>query len=112
MLQQLRKGAGIMNTIVATAVLIVASLAQAQSHQPTPGLLDRAGMFSAAAVKGTQWVLERIMQRTRVPVVIETIEAIPGLEQDASAELKRKAFDELAERRVKEIKDEGVYLLI
>lgn len=101
-----------MNTIVVTAVLIVASLAQPQSHQPTPGLLDRAGMFSAAAVKGTQWVLERIMQRTRVPVVIETIEAIPGLEQDASAELKRKAFDELAERRVKEIKDEGVYLLI
>ncbi len=73
---------------------------------------DRGGIFTAEAIKKAETVLDRIERRTKVPVVIETIGAIPGLERDASASEKRTAVDELAEKRAREIGYEGVYLLI
>ena len=73
---------------------------------------DRAGMFSAEAVRKAQAEFDRSERRTSVPVVIETIPAIPGLERGASSVEKRRAIEALAEKRAKEIGYEGVYLLI
>ena len=43
------------------------------------GIRDRAGMFSAEVVKKVESRLDRIERRTGIPVVIETIDSIPGL---------------------------------
>ncbi len=91
--------------LVALAALAVPQLGAAEVR-------DRAGVFTAEAVRKAETVLDRIERRTKVPVVIETIEALPGLERDASASEKRTAVDELAEKRAREIGYEGVYLLI
>ena len=91
--------------LVAFAALAVPQLGAAE-------IRDRAGIFTAEAIKKADTVLDRIEQRTKIPVVIETIEAIPGLDRDASATEKRRAVEQLAEKRAREIGYEGVYLLI
>jgi len=63
---------------------------------------DRGGMFSAEAVRKARAELDRTEQKTRIPVLIETIEAIPGLEKDAPASTRRQAIETLAERRARE----------
>ena len=68
--------------LVAFAALAVPQLGAAEVR-------DRAGIFTAEAVRKAEAVLDRIERRTKIPVVIETIEAIPGLERDASASEKR-----------------------
>ena len=73
---------------------------------------DRAGMFSAEAVRKAQAEFDRSERTTSVPVVIETITAIPGLERGASSSEKARAIEALAEKKAKEIGYEGVYLLI
>ena len=73
---------------------------------------DRAGMFSAEAVRKAQAEFDRSERTTSVPVVIETIPSIPGLERGASSAEKRRAIEVLAEKKAKEIRYEGVYLLI
>src|SRR4051794_21558441 len=73
---------------------------------------DRAGLFSAEAVRKAETELDRSERRTRIPVVIETIPAIPNLEGNASAGEKRQAIETLAEKKAKDIGYEGVYLLI
>ena len=69
-------------------------------------------MFGTETVSKVESALEKVEQRTKVPVVIETITSIPGLEKDASAKTKNQAIEQLAEKRSKEIGYEGVYLLI
>ncbi len=91
--------------LVAFAALAVPQLGAAEVR-------DRAGIFTAEAVRKAEAVLDRIERRTKIPVVIETIEAIPGLERDAPASEKRRAVEALAEKRAREIGYEGVYLLI
>ncbi|MGZ3396452.1 MAG: TPM domain-containing protein, partial [Isosphaeraceae bacterium] len=91
--------------LVAFAALAVPQLGAAE-------IRDRAGIFTAEAIKKAETVLDRIERRTKIPVVIETIEAIPGLDRDASATEKRRAVEQLAEKRAREIGYEGVYLLI
>jgi len=49
---------------------------------------------------------------THIPIVIETIESIPGLDRDASKDVRERAINKLAVRRDQEIKDEGIYILI
>jgi len=91
--------------LVAFAALAVPQLGAAE-------IRDRGGIFTAEAIKKAETVLDRIERRTKIPVVIETIGAIPGLERDASATEKRRAVEQLAEKRAREIGYEGVYLLI
>ena len=91
--------------LVAFAALAVPQLGAAE-------IRDRAGLFGSEAVKKAETVLDRIERRTNIPVVIETIEAIPGLGRDSSASEKRTAVERLAEQRAREIGYEGVYLLI
>jgi uncharacterized membrane protein YgcG len=73
---------------------------------------DRAHMFSEEAVKKAQAELNRIERATRVPVVIETIEKVPGLDAGASRAERDDAINSLAVRRDNAIKDEGIYFLI
>ena len=91
--------------LVALAALAVPQLGAAE-------IRDRAGLFTAETVKKAETVLDGIERRTKIPVVIETIESIPGLERDASGSEKRTAVDRLAEKRAREIGYEGAYLLI
>ena len=44
--------------------------------------------------------------------MIETIEAIPDLDESAPTEARRKEIDRLAVKRDREIRDEGIYILI
>ena len=91
--------------LVAFAALAVPQLGAAE-------IRDRAGIFGSEAVKKAEAELDRIERRTKIPVVIETIEAIPGLGRDSSASEKRTAIERLAVQRAREIGYEGVYLLI
>ena len=91
--------------LVAVAALAVPQLMAAEVR-------DRAGIFSPEAAKKAEAQLDRIEKRTNIPVVIETIESIPGLDRAASASEKRRAVDQLAEKRAREMGYEGVYLLI
>jgi uncharacterized protein len=94
------------------AVPLVAFAALAVPQLGAAEIRDRAGIFSTGAVQKAEAELDRIERRTHIPVVIETIEAIPGLGRDSSASEKRTAIERLAERRAREIGYEGVYLLI
>ena len=69
-------------------------------------------MFSSDIVKKAQARVDKIEKATHIPIVIETIDEIPGLERNAPASERRKAIDELAVRRDKAIRDEGIYILI
>ena len=91
--------------LVAIAALAVPQLGAAEVR-------DRAGLFSKEAVNKAEAQLDRIERRTRIPVVIETIDAIPGLGRDASSSEKRTAVNRLAGERARELGYEGVYLLI
>jgi uncharacterized membrane protein YgcG len=79
---------------------------------PAATIRDSAGMFSPAVVKKLEAELDRLERTTKIPVVIETIDAIPGLDKDAPTSVRRKAIDQLAVKRDKAIRDEGIYLLI
>jgi len=89
---------------------VMAALAVSQVEASE--IRDRAGMFSAEAVKKARAELDRTEQKTGIPVLIETIDAIPGLEKDAPASTRRQAIETLAERRAREAGNEGVYLLL
>lgn len=71
------------------------------------GVRDRAGMFSTEVVRQVEDRLDRIEKATGVPIVIETIDAIPDLEGNPS-----RAIARLAEKRAHDIGYEGAYLLI
>ncbi len=94
------------------AVPLVAFAALAVPQLGAAEVRDRAGIFSSEAVQKAEAKLDRIERRTHIPVVIETIEAIPGLGRDSSASEKRTAVERLAEERARELGYEGVYLLI
>ncbi len=96
--------------LLAIAVALVAMAVA--TPVPAATIRDSAGMFSPEVVKKLETQLDRLERATKIPVVIETIDAIPGIEKGASAATKRKAIDALAVRRDKEIRDEGIYTLI
>lgn len=73
---------------------------------------DEAKMFRPQAVEAAQSRLDRLEKSTNIPVVIETIEHIPGLAKGASTSDKREAINEAAKRRDTQIHDEGIYILI
>jgi hypothetical protein len=73
---------------------------------------DTAEMFSKDAKKKAQARLEKLERATHIPIVIEVIPSIPGIDPDASASERGKAIDRLAVRRDEAIRDEGIYILI
>ena len=69
-------------------------------------------MFSPEAVKKAQAQLDRLERATHIPIVIETIESIPGLITALPLRSRESAINALAVRRDKAIQDEGIYILI
>jgi TPM domain len=99
---------------------VVMAALVATAAAPAATIRDRAGMFSSEAIEKAQAQLDRIERATHIPVVIETIDAIPGLDQGkvrgldqaALKDLREKEINRLAERRDRDIHDEGLYILI
>ena len=73
---------------------------------------DRGEMFSKDAVLKAQTLLDKVENSSGIPIVIETIDAIPGLDRNASPEKRRHAIDALAVERDRAIHDEGIYVLM
>jgi hypothetical protein len=94
------------------AIPVVLGAMLAAEPGQAAAIRDKAGMFSADVVSKADSQLERLERSTGIPVVIETVSAIPGLEEGASAEARNKAIDALAKERDREIHDEGLYVLI
>jgi len=88
------------------AATIVATSAEAAT------IRDRAGIFGKDAVQKAHAQLDQVEQATGIPIVIETIDAIPGLDKGAPRDARRKAIDALAVERDRAIRDEGIYILI
>jgi uncharacterized protein len=96
--------------LVAIPIVLSATLISASADGST--IRDRAHMFSEEAVKKAQAELNRIERATHIPVVIETIDKVPGLDAGASAAERKEAINSLAVRKDNAIKDEGIYYLI
>jgi uncharacterized protein len=73
---------------------------------------DNGKMFSRDAVRKAEARLDSLERTTHIPVVIETIPEMAGLDRDATETTKRKAVDALAVHRDQAIRAEGVYILI
>ncbi len=91
---------------VALAATLGAGSAQASA------IRDSAKMFSGEVVKKAQAQLDHLERTTHIPVVIETIDRLSGLDSDATKAARTKAIEALAVHRDKAIKDEGIYVLI
>ncbi len=73
---------------------------------------DHARLFSAEARKQAEAKLSRLERATHIPVVIETIDEIPGLDANSSKVERKEAINKLALKRDKQLHDEGLYILI
>jgi uncharacterized membrane protein YgcG len=91
---------------VALAATLLAAPADASSVR------DSAKMFSRDVVRKAEARLESLERTTHIPVVIETIQEIAGLEHSAAQAARRKALDALAVHRDEAIHADGVYILI
>ncbi len=98
--------------LLALPVMMAATLVAPPATVAAETIRDRGHMFSKEAVQKAEALLEKVQQASGVPVLIETIDAIPDLERTASKQERRRAIDELAEERDRRIHDEGIYLLI
>jgi uncharacterized membrane protein YeaQ/YmgE (transglycosylase-associated protein family) len=96
--------------LVAIPIMVVASFGSSSAWGSA--VLDRAEMFSRDAVHKANAQLEQLERATKIPVVIETIARVPGLDKNASPEERLKAINALAVERDNALKDEGIYLLI
>jgi uncharacterized protein len=91
---------------IATIALVAGAPARASA------INDEAALFTRPAVEKAKSRLDRLERATGIPVVIETIEAIPRLPRGADKETKERAINSLAKRRDQEIRDEGIFILI
>jgi uncharacterized protein len=104
------------NPMIYPRWLVAIPLVLAASFVLTPAqassVRDHAHLFSSEAVEKAQAQLDQLERSTHIPVVIETIEKVPGLDRKASTEEKHEAINALAVRKDNAIKDEGIYYLI
>jgi len=96
--------------LLAIPVALAATLGAASAE--ASAIRDRAKMFSREVVEKAQAQLDRLERTTHIPVVIETIPEIAGLDSDATKAAQKKAIDALAVHRDQAIRAEGVYVLI
>jgi uncharacterized protein len=105
-----------LNPMIYPRWLVAIPLVLAASFVLTPAqassVRDHAHLFSSEAVEKAQAQLDQLERSTHIPVVIETIEKVPGLDRKASTEEKHEAINALAVRKDNAIKDEGIYYLI
>jgi uncharacterized protein len=96
--------------LIALSVALVVAFTGTQA--PAATINDKAHLFDPTIVEKARVRLDRLERTTHIPVVIETIDEIPGLDHGASPEDARKAINKLALRRDQQIHDEGIYILI
>jgi len=96
--------------LLAIPVALAATLGAASAE--ASAIRDGAKMFSRDAVRKAQAQLDRLERTTHIPVVIETIDEIKGLDSDSTSAARKKAIDALAVHRDEAIDDEGIYVLI
>ena len=96
--------------LLAIPVALAATLGAARAE--ASAIRDSANMFSKDAARKAQAQLDRLERTTHIPVVIETVPAIAGLDSDATKATQRKAIDALAVHRDEAIHADGVYVLI
>ena len=84
--------------LLAIPVMLAATLVAAPATVEAATIRDRAGMFSKDAVEKAEALLEKVERASGVPIVIETIDAIPGLEKSAPRQSDEQAIDALADR--------------
>ena len=68
--------------LLAIPVMLAATLVAAPPATQAATIRDRAGMFSKDAVKKAEALLDKVERASGVPIVIETIDAIPGLDEE------------------------------
>ena len=95
-----------------TSIAVVLAVMTATARGDAATIRDRARLFSPAAVERADEKLKQIERMTHIPVVIETIDAIPGLERTSTKAEREEAINALALKRDREIHDEGLYILI
>ncbi len=83
------------------SVLLPALLVATTGPASAAEIRDKAGMFSADAVRKAQSELDRIEKDYQVPVTLETIETLNG-----------KSIDEVLPRHASAIDARGLYILI
>src|SRR5580693_3165086 len=90
------------NPMIHPRWLVAIPLVLAASFVSTPAKAsserDHAHLFSSEAVEKAQAQLDRLERSTHIPVVIETIDKVPGLDRSASSEEKHEAINALAVR--------------
>ena len=64
--------------LLAIPVMLAATLLAAAATAQAATIRDRGGMFSKDAVSKAQTLLDKVENSSGVPIVIETIDAIPG----------------------------------
>src|SRR5689334_20130088 len=103
-----------MMNMVTTKWLIAIPLAMLLSGATAraSAIRDEARMFRPQVVEEARRHLDRIERSTNIPVVIETISHLPGVDRETPSKEKVKAINEAARRRDAEIHDEGIYILI
>jgi len=93
--------------LFAIPLLLASSLPAVQAAS----IRDEAGMFSPKAVREAEAKLNQIERSSRVSVLIETVEALPGGEK-LSPDAKSRLIDELATQRLKDNRDQEMYILM
>ena len=61
-----------------TAIPVVLAVLTAEAQGEAATIRDQGGLFSSEAVSKAEARLKRLERATHIPVVIETIDAIPG----------------------------------
>ncbi len=98
-----------------TGLMALAALAVAVAlgnDAQAAGIRDEARLFHPDVVRKAQAQLDQVEHRTGIPIVIETIDALPGIGKDASKTERETEINREAEKRDREIHDEGLYILI
>lgn len=95
-----------------TAIPVALAVMTATAQGETATIRDQARLFSPAVVDKADAKLKQLERATHIPVVIETIDAIPGLERSSTKAEREEAINALALKRDRQIHDEGLYILI
>ena len=98
--------------LLAIPVMLAATLLATTGVAQAATIRDRGEMFSKDAVLKAQTLLDKVENSSGVPIVIETIDAIPGLDRNTPPEKRRHAIDALALDRDQAIHDHGIYVLM
>src|SRR4051794_8109319 len=93
---------------LALATLVLLGLTVVPAVAATPTVRDEAGLFSADAIKRAERTMERIEREAKRDVVVETYNTLPG----KGEELSREQVFEWARERARELRVQGIYILI